>query len=65
MDKSISCTIGLGSNTTDREYQITKAIEHICAYLQKCSISSVYESEACNGKRQTVSQRCDSWLDHT
>lgn len=50
MDKSISCTIGLGSNTTDREYQITKAIEHICAYLQKCSISSVYESEACNGK---------------
>ena len=37
-----SCTIGLGSNTPDREYQIKKAIEHICGYLSKCDISSVY-----------------------
>ena len=45
-----SCTIGLGSNTPDREYQIKKAIEHICGYLSKCDISSVYESPAFNGK---------------
>lgn len=50
MDKENSCTIGLGSNTPDREYQIKKAIEHLCSYLHKCAVSSVYESEACNGK---------------
>ncbi|MCM1075840.1 MAG: 2-amino-4-hydroxy-6-hydroxymethyldihydropteridine diphosphokinase [Bacteroides sp.] len=49
-DRLNSCTIGLGSNTPDREYQITRAIEHICGYLQKCSVSSVYESDAINGK---------------
>lgn len=50
MDKENSCTIGLGSNTPDREYQITRAIEHICGYLNKCAVSSVYESAAFNGK---------------
>lgn len=50
MDNENSCTIGLGSNTPDREYQISQAIEHICGYLNKCAVSSVYESEAFNGK---------------
>ena len=50
MDKQHSCTIGLGSNSPDREYQITRAIEHICGSLNKCLVSSVYETEAINGK---------------
>ena len=50
MDKHNACTIGLGSNTPDREYQITQAIEHICGYLSNCAVSSVYESEAVNGR---------------
>lgn len=50
MENHHACTIGLGSNTPDREYQITRAIEHLCGYLQKCSVSSVYETEAINGK---------------
>ncbi|MCM1354945.1 MAG: 2-amino-4-hydroxy-6-hydroxymethyldihydropteridine diphosphokinase [Staphylococcus sp.] len=50
MDNENSCTIGLGSNTPDREYQITKAIEHLCGYFNKCSVSSVYETPAINGK---------------
>lgn len=50
MDNQHTCTIGLGSNTLDREYQITQAIEHICGFLNKSSVSSVYETEALNGK---------------
>lgn len=50
MDNLNTCTIGLGSNTPDREFQIQQAIEHICGYLQNCAVSSVYESEAFNGK---------------
>ncbi len=50
MDQFTPCTIGLGSNTVDREYQITQATEYICSILHKCSVSSVYESEAFNGK---------------
>ncbi len=50
MDYPVSCTIGLGSNTPDREFQINQAIDHICGYLTKCSVSTVYESEAYNGK---------------
>ncbi|MCM1162686.1 MAG: 2-amino-4-hydroxy-6-hydroxymethyldihydropteridine diphosphokinase [Muribaculaceae bacterium] len=50
MDHFTPCTIGLGSNTVDREYQIAQATEYICGILHKCSVSSVYESEAFNGK---------------
>lgn len=50
METAIPCTIGLGSNTDDREYQITQAIEFLLGTLTKCSASSVYESEAFNGK---------------
>lgn len=45
-----SCTIGLGSNTPDREEQIKKAIDFLRDRLSKCDVSSVYESEAFNGK---------------
>jgi len=48
--ESNSCTIGLGSNTPDREEQIKRAISHISGYLSKFDVSSVYESEAFNGK---------------
>ncbi len=50
METSIPCTIGLGSNTDDREYQISQAIEHLQGSLSHCDVSSVYESEAFNGK---------------
>ena len=49
MDSETPCTIGLGSNTEDREFQITQAIEHLCGYFHRCAVSSVYESEAFNG----------------
>lgn len=50
MDHFTPCTIGLGSNTADRDSQIARATEFICGLLHNCSVSSVYESEACNGK---------------
>lgn len=50
METSVPCTIGLGSNTEDREYQIAQAIEFLLGSLTHCSVSSVYESEAFNGK---------------
>lgn len=50
MDYSTSCTIGLGSNSADRESQINNAIEHICGFLSKSFVSSIYETEALNGK---------------
>ncbi len=50
MNTFTSCTIGLGSNTIDREYQISQATEFICGILHDCSVSSVYESPAFNGK---------------
>lgn len=50
MDLSTSCTIGLGSNSEDREQQINQAIEHITTYLNKSVVSSIYETEAVNGK---------------
>ncbi len=55
MDKSISCTIGLGSNTTDREYQITKAIEHICAYLQNVRFLPYMNRKLAMGKTNRIS----------
>lgn len=50
MDYPVSCTICLGSNTPDRANQINEAIDHVCGYLSGCAVSSVYESEAYNGK---------------
>lgn len=50
MDLSAPCTIGLGSNSDDREQQINQAIEHITSYLSKSTVSSIYETEAVNGK---------------
>lgn len=44
------CTISLGSNTDDREYQIDQAINGLGAYLSRCSVSEIYETEALNGK---------------
>lgn len=50
MEYPYACTIGLGSNTPDREAQIKDAIDHICDYLSRASVSTVYESPAINGK---------------
>lgn len=44
------CTIGLGSNTPDRETQIKKAIAHLELLLTDTKVSSIYESPAFNGK---------------
>ena len=49
MDFSNTCTIGLGSNCEEREQQINQAIEHLSGYLSKCSVSSIYETEAIDG----------------
>lgn len=50
MDYPTPCTIGVGSNTTDRDERVNRAIEHVSQFLTRCSVSSVYESEAINGK---------------
>lgn len=50
MDYPIPCTIGVGSNTPDREARLNRAIEHVKHFLIKCSVSSIYESDAINGK---------------
>lgn len=52
MDKFPSCTVSLGSNTADRESQIAHATEFVLGILQDCTVSSVYVTEACNGKDQ-------------
>ncbi len=44
------CTIGLGSNTPDRETRIKDAITYVTGLLTDPKISSIYESEAFNGK---------------
>ena len=44
------CTIGLGSNTPDRETRINEAITYVKGLLTDPKISSIYESEAFNGK---------------
>ncbi|MDE6484466.1 MAG: 2-amino-4-hydroxy-6-hydroxymethyldihydropteridine diphosphokinase [Duncaniella sp.] len=43
------CTIGLGSNTPDREEQIEKALAFLEKLLADVRRSSVYESPAFNG----------------
>ncbi len=45
-----SCTISIGSNTDDRRVQIEKAIEWLGSFLKKSQFSTIYETEACNGK---------------
>lgn len=50
MDYPTPCTIGVGSNTADREERVNRAIEHVTHLLSKSSVSSVYESDAINGK---------------
>lgn len=50
MDYMVSCTIGLGSNAADRDKQIQDAIKHLGEYLTECSASSIYETDAVNGK---------------
>ena len=47
---AICCTIGLGSNSRDRESQISDAIKFVLGLLKDGKVSSVYETEACNGK---------------
>ncbi|MDE6766078.1 MAG: 2-amino-4-hydroxy-6-hydroxymethyldihydropteridine diphosphokinase, partial [Duncaniella sp.] len=49
MDRVIPCTIGIGSNTADRESQVKKAIEYICDHMAECKVSSAYDSEAVSG----------------
>jgi len=50
MDYPTPCTIGVGSNSADREERVNRAIEHVSKFLTKCSVSSIYESDAINGK---------------
>lgn len=42
--------ISVGSNSTDREWQIEKAVEFLLSRLADASASSVYETQAFNGK---------------
>ncbi len=44
------CTIGLGSNTPDREKQIHDAIDFLKHLLADVKISEIYETDAFNGK---------------
>lgn len=41
--------IGIGSNVTDREFKVTKAIETLCGVFKKAAVSSVYESAPFSG----------------
>lgn len=50
MNHLIPCTIGLGSNSSDRKTQIDNAINHICELLANAHVSEIYECEAINGK---------------
>lgn len=50
MDNFTPCTIGLGSNTPDREEQIAQATDFLRTILHDSAVSAVYESEAYNGK---------------
>lgn len=43
------CTIGLGSNTGDREKQINEALDFLRHLLADVKVSEVYESAAFNG----------------
>ncbi|MCM1519961.1 MAG: 2-amino-4-hydroxy-6-hydroxymethyldihydropteridine diphosphokinase [Lachnoclostridium sp.] len=43
------CTIGLGSNTGNREENIKRAIDFLQSILSDTEVSSIYESPAFNG----------------
>lgn len=45
-----SCTIGMGSNTPDREEQIQSAVNYLKTLLNDLAVSEIYESPAYNGK---------------
>lgn len=45
-----SCTIGLGSNSPDRDKLIKTAISSLEQYLASSQVSSIYECPASNGK---------------
>ncbi|MBD5270786.1 MAG: 2-amino-4-hydroxy-6-hydroxymethyldihydropteridine diphosphokinase [Bacteroides sp.] len=49
MESYATCTIGLGSNSPDREEQIKNAIDHIQGLLADSHVSQTYETEAVNG----------------
>ncbi|MDE6378300.1 MAG: 2-amino-4-hydroxy-6-hydroxymethyldihydropteridine diphosphokinase [Duncaniella sp.] len=49
MESFATCTIGLGSNSSDREAQIKNAISHIQELLTDSKVSQIYETEAING----------------
>ena len=42
--------VGIGSNTTDREFRVQQAIEALCGKFTDAHVSDVYESPAFNGK---------------
>lgn len=44
------CTIGLGSNTPDKEERINAALKFLKELLDDPSISDIYDSQAFNGK---------------
>ena len=50
MDHPVPCTISIGSNAPEREKYVERAIEHLRNHLTKCSVSSIYETDAINGK---------------
>ncbi len=47
---STPLVIGIGSNTTDRQFRVEKALEALCGKFTKASMSDIYESPAFNGK---------------
>ncbi len=49
MNPLTPCTIGLGSNSSDRKDQIDNAIKYICEMLADAHVSEIYECEAING----------------
>ncbi len=53
MDRTISCTISLGSNSPDREERVQKAIKYLSDRLASFKVSSIYESPAVSGDGTT------------
>lgn len=40
-----SFIISLGSNSSDSDFQIEQAIDHLCQHFDKCEVSSIYETQ--------------------
>lgn len=53
MSTPLPCTIGLGSNTPDRETRVRDAIAHISTVLISPEVSSLYETPAISGDGTT------------